>query len=61
MAKGRIINFEWMRDYNHYSAEEFNLLRTRLVNREIDLAAEDGCDTIIGIYLLDDFYSQRQI
>jgi len=59
MNKGRIINFEWMRDYNHYSAEEFNLLRTRLVNREIDLAAEDGCDTIIGIYLLDGFLQPK--
>jgi len=59
MKKGRVINFEWMRDYNHYSADEFNILRTRLINKEIDVAAKDGCDTIIGIYLLDGFLQPK--
>ena len=59
MKKGRVINFEWMRDYNHYSSDEFNILRTRLINEEIDLAAKDGCDTIIGIYLLDGFLQPK--
>jgi hypothetical protein len=36
MNKGRVINFEWMRDYNHWSAEDFNVLRTKLINKEID-------------------------
>ena len=59
MNKGRVINFEWMRDYNHYSADEFNLLRTRLINAEIDKAAEDGCNIIVGIYLLDGFLQPK--
>ena len=59
MKKGRVINFEWMRDYNHYSSDEFNILRTRLINEEIDLAAKDGCDTIVGIYLLDGFLQPK--
>src|SRR6056300_341300 len=59
MNKGRVINFEWMRDYNHCSAEEFNILRTQLINKDIDRAASDGCDTIVGIYLLDGFLQPK--
>lgn len=59
MNKGRVINFEWMRDYNKWSAEDFNVLRTKLISKEIDQAAEDGCNIIVGVYLLDGFLQPK--
>lgn len=55
MKKGRVINFEWMCDCNCYTRQEFDIIRTKLVNKEILLAARDGCDVVIGIYLMDGF------
>jgi hypothetical protein len=55
MKKGRIINLEWMRDSNHYSLEEFEPMRMDLISKEIQQAVDDGCDSILGLYLIDGF------
>lgn len=59
MKKGRVINLEWMCDYNHYTAEDFELIKTKLIFKEILQAATDGCNVIIGIYLLDGFLQPK--
>jgi hypothetical protein len=48
-----------MCDYNHYTAEEFDIIKTKLIKKELLQAAEDGCDNIIGIYLLDGFLQPK--
>jgi hypothetical protein len=55
MKKGRVINFEWMCDQNHYTLEQFDAIKTKLIKQEISQAADDGCNVIIGIYLMDGF------
>lgn len=55
MNKGRIINFEWMCDHNHYTLDEFDPILIKLVKRDIDIAVSDGCNIIIGLYLMDGF------
>lgn len=55
MYKGKIINFEWMCDYNHYDPDEFDYIAIDLIKKDIDAALNDGCNLIMGIYLLDGF------
>ena len=44
-----------MCDYNHWNPDEFDSVILTLVKRDIDLAIKDGCNLIMGIYLLDGF------
>lgn len=59
MSKAKIINFEWMCDYNHYAPEEFDKIKTRLIKQEIKQAVDNGFDIIIGLYLLDGFLQPK--
>lgn len=59
MAKGKIINFEWMCDYNNYTNEEFDVIKTKLISSEIDSASRDGFDVIVGLYMLDGFLQPK--
>jgi len=59
MDKGRIINFEWMCDYNHYTNSEFDVIKTSLIKNEILQAANDGCNFVVGVYLLDGFLQPK--
>jgi|688.fasta_scaffold363180_2 hypothetical protein len=62
MNKGAIINFEWLRDCNYYEEDEFKNLKLQLIEKEIQKASKDGCNVIVGIYLMDGFlpYSKEQ-
>jgi hypothetical protein len=55
MKKGKIINFEWMCDYNHWNPDEFDNIALKLIKKDIDTASNEGCNLIIGVYLLDGF------
>lgn len=55
MSRGKIVNFEWMCDSNHYTVAEFDKIATTLIKRDIDTALGEGCDTIIGLYLMNGF------
>jgi len=55
MYKGRIINFEWLCDYSRYTPDEFQPIVVKLIKKDIDAAVADGCNIIIGVYLLDGF------
>lgn len=55
MNKGRIINFEWLCDHNHYTPDEFDPILIKLVKNDIDVAVNDGCNIIFGLYLMDGF------
>lgn len=58
MKKGRIINFEWLCDYNRWSPDEFQPIAIKLIKKDIAKAVEDNCNVIIGVYLLDGFLYQ---
>ncbi len=53
--KGKIVNFEWLRDGNHYSFDEFELIKYERITQELASAAAQGCNLVIGIYLMDGF------
>lgn len=55
MKKGRILNFEWMCDYNHWNPDDFDAVALDLIKKDIDKVAAEGCNFIIGVYLLDGF------
>lgn len=55
MKKGKIINMEWMCDYNYFDDETFAPIKMTLIKKDIDEAAAEGCNTILGIYFLDGF------
>jgi len=55
MNKGKIINFEWMCDYNRYNPDDFDLIKTQLIKNDIDAAVADGYNVIVGAYFLDGF------
>lgn len=55
IKKGKIINFEWMCDYNHWNPDEFDAIALTLIKKDIDIAFGEGCDLIIGVYMLDGF------
>lgn len=48
-----------MCDYNHYTAEEFDIIKTKLIKNEILQAANDGCNFVVGLYLLDGFLQPK--
>ena len=58
MKKGKIINFEWLCDYNRWNPDDFDSIAIALIKRDIDLAVADNCTVIIGVYLLDGFLYQ---
>ena len=58
MYKGRIINFEWLCDYNRWKPDEFQHIAIKLIKKDIDAAVADKCNVIIGVYLLDGFLYQ---
>jgi hypothetical protein len=58
MYKGRIINFEWLCDYNRWTPDEFQHIAIKLIKKDIDAAIADKCNIIIGVYLLDGFLYQ---
>lgn len=58
MKKGRIINFEWLCDYNRWTPDEFQSIAIKLIKQDIDAAVADNCNIIIGVYLLDGFLYQ---
>lgn len=60
MLKAKIINFEWMCDHNHYDIEQFDEIKTNLIKQEIKQAADNGFNTIVGLYLLDGFLQPKQ-
>ena len=51
MKKGKIINFEWLCDYNRWNPDDFDSIAIALIKRDIDLAVADNCTVIIGVYL----------
>ena len=55
MKKGRIINFEWMCDYNHWHPDDFDAVALDLIKKDIDAVAAEGCNMIMGVYMLDGF------
>jgi hypothetical protein len=55
MIKGKIINFEWLCDHNHYTVEYFNQAKMKIIKRDIIHAAGQGYNLILGIYLIDGF------
>ena len=58
MRKGKFINFEWLCDYNKYTADEFDVIKTKLIKRDVKSAAEQGYNVVVGLYLLDGFLQQ---
>lgn len=58
MKQGRIINFEWLCDYNQWTPDEFQHMAISLIKKDIDAAVADHCNIIIGVYLLDGFLYQ---
>ena len=58
MRKGKFINFEWLCDYNKYTADNFDIIKTKLVKRDVKRAAEQGYNVVVGLYLLDGFLQQ---
>jgi hypothetical protein len=62
MSKGKVINLEWLRDCNYYEEKEFKNLKLQLIEKEIQQACGNGCNIIVGIYLMDGFlpYSKEQ-
>ena len=59
MLKSRIINFEWKCDYNYSTPENFDKIKIKLIQKEIKQALDDGCDTIIGLHLMDGFLEPK--
>lgn len=55
MKKGKIINFEWMCDYNYFNDDTFNPIKTKLIKQDIDEAVAEGVNVILGLYFLDGF------
>lgn len=55
MKKGRILNFEWMCDYNHWNPNDFDIVALDLIKKDIDRVVAEGCNFILGVYLLDGF------
>lgn len=55
MRNGRILNFEWICDYNRWDPDEFDLVALKLIKKEIDKVAAEGCNFILGVYMLDGF------
>ena len=55
MKKGRLMNLEWMCDYNFFTEETFLPIKTKLIKDDIDRAVNDGINLILGFYLLDGF------
>ena len=48
MRKGKIINMEWMCDYNYFTDEEFDPIRTKLLQDQLDEAASEGVNVVLG-------------
>jgi hypothetical protein len=48
-----------MCDYNHYTNSEFDVIKTNLIKNEILKAADDGCNFVVGLYLLDGFLQPK--
>ena len=55
MKKGKLINMEWMCDYNYFTDEEFDPIRTRLLQDQLDEAASEGVNVVLGLWFLDGF------
>lgn len=56
MIRSKIINFEWMCDYNHFNFEKFNKIKFKLVTDEINIAIDKkNINTVIGLFLIDGF------
>jgi hypothetical protein len=55
MKKGKIINIEWMCDYNYFTDEEFMPIKTKLLKEELTNTAAEGVNTVLGILFLDGF------
>lgn len=62
MKKGKIINFEWLCDNNHYDANLFDKAKIKIILDDISLAHQKGYNLILGIYLIDGFlYCEEHI
>lgn len=60
MKKGKIINFEWFCDYNRYDPNEWDIVKTNLIKKDIAHAVNEGYNVIIGTYFLDGFLQQAE-
>lgn len=58
MSKGRIINIEWTPDNNfEFDRNVFSKNKLRWITKELEKAAQDGCDTVITLHLIDGLLS----
>lgn len=55
MIKSKIINFEWLCDHNHYTYDQFDKIKMDLIKKELSIAANEGYNTVFGLYLIDGF------
>lgn len=55
MAKGKIINFEKLCEFNYISKTNYDILIVDRIKKDIEKVYQEGYNIIIGVYLIEGF------